>query len=134
MSQTPLTVTYTLEEVLTEITRKLDTLQKDLNDSRLETKVAIQELKSEINESRLETKVAIEGLRNETKVAIEELKTETKVASQELKGEIKSLDEKLNGLGKHLENQEFVNRGILVALVVAIVGGVAKLFGWVGNP
>jgi uncharacterized protein (DUF3084 family) len=123
MSQTPLTVTYTLEEVLTEITRKLDTLQKDLNDSRLETKVAIQELKSEINESRLENKVAIE-----------ELKTETKVAIQELKGGIKSLDEKVNGLGKRLENQEFVNRGILVALVVAIVGGVAKLFGWVGNP
>jgi phage host-nuclease inhibitor protein Gam len=105
MSQTPITVTYSLEEVLAEINRKLDTLQKDVNDSRLETKVAIQELR-----------------------------TETKVASQELKGEIKSLDEKVNGLGKRLENQEFVNRGILVALVVAIVGGVAKLFGWVGNP
>jgi hypothetical protein len=94
MSQTPITVTYSLEEVLAEINRKLDTIQKDVNDSRLETKVA----------------------------------------SQELKGEIKSLDEKVNGLGKRLENQEFVNRGILVALVVAIVGGVAKLFGWVGNP
>jgi uncharacterized protein (DUF3084 family) len=94
MSQTPLTVTYTLEEVLAEINRKLDTIQKDLNDSRLETKVAIQELKVEI----------------------------------------KSLDEKVNGLGKRLENQEFVNRGILVALVVAIVGSAAKLLGWVGNP
>ncbi|MEG3439682.1 DUF4164 family protein [Pannus brasiliensis CCIBt3594] len=94
MSQTPITVTYSLEEVLTQINRKLDNLQKDVNDSRLETKVAIQELK----------------------------------------GDIKSLDEKVNGLSKRLDNQEFVSRGILVALVVAIIGGAAKLFGWVGNP
>ncbi len=43
------------------------------------------------------------------------------------------LEEKVEGLGKRLENQETVNRGILVALVVAIIGGAAKLFGWVGN-
>ncbi len=40
----------------------------------------------------------------------------------------------MNGLSKRLENQEFVNRGILVALVVAILGSLAKLLGWVGNP
>jgi hypothetical protein len=33
-----------------------------------------------------------------------------------------------------LENQEFISRGVLIALIVAILGGFAKLFGLVGNP
>jgi hypothetical protein len=33
-----------------------------------------------------------------------------------------------------VENQEFTNRGILIALVVAILGSAAKLFGAIGNP
>ncbi len=94
MSQSPVTVTYSLEEVLKQINQKLDNLQKDVTDIK-------------IGQAKMEA---------------------------ELKGEIKALDEKVNGLSKRLENQEFVNRGILIALVVAILGGAAKLFGWVGNP
>jgi uncharacterized protein (DUF849 family) len=101
MSQSPITVTYTLEEILARLERKIDilegkvdTLQKDFTD----------------------------------------FKTETKVGFESVKGEIKTLDEKVDGLSKRLENQEFVNRGILIALVVAILGGTAKLLGWIGHP
>jgi hypothetical protein len=44
------------------------------------------------------------------------------------------LEEKVDGLGKRLENQEFISRGVLVALIVTILGGFAKLFGLIGNP
>ena len=56
----------------------------------------------------------------------------------ELKGDIKALDERLTteikGLTARIAYQEFTNRGILIALVVAILGGAAKLFGFFPNP
>jgi hypothetical protein len=44
------------------------------------------------------------------------------------------LEEKMDGLGKRFESQEFISRGVLIGLIVAILGGLAKLFGFVGNP
>jgi hypothetical protein len=41
---------------------------------------------------------------------------------------------KLDGLDKRMENQEFLSRGVLIGLIVAILGGFAKLFGLIGNP
>ena len=52
----------------------------------------------------------------------------------ELKGDIKVLDEKIEGLTVRIGYQEFTNRGILIALVVAVLGGAAKLFGFFPNP
>ncbi|MFM6786510.1 MAG: DUF4164 domain-containing protein [Microcystis panniformis] len=52
----------------------------------------------------------------------------------ELKGDIKVLDEKVEGLTVRVAYQEFTNRGILIALVVAVLGGAAKLFGFFPNP
>jgi uncharacterized protein YaaN involved in tellurite resistance len=52
----------------------------------------------------------------------------------ELKGDIKVLDEKIDGLTTRVAYQEFTNRGILIALVVAVLGGAAKLFGFFPNP
>jgi K+/H+ antiporter YhaU regulatory subunit KhtT len=43
------------------------------------------------------------------------------------------LEEKVDGVGKRLENQEFISRGVLVALIVAVLGGFAKLFGFAGK-
>jgi len=60
------------------------------------------------------------------------------IGQSELKGEIKTLDDRLTteikGLTARVANQEFTNRGILIALVVAILGGAAKLFGFLPNP
>ena len=44
------------------------------------------------------------------------------------------LEEKVEGLSKRIDNQEFVSRGVLIGLIIAIAGGAAKLFGFVGNP
>lgn len=44
------------------------------------------------------------------------------------------LEEKVEGLSKRIDNQEFISRGVLIGLIVAIAGGAAKLFGFIGNP
>lgn len=60
------------------------------------------------------------------------------IGQSELRGDIKALDERLTaeikGLTARVAYQEFTNRGILIALVVAILGGAAKLFGFFPNP
>jgi chromosome segregation ATPase len=64
------------------------------------------------------------------KVSQAEIKGEIKTLDEKLSGQVKTLDEKVTGIGKRLENQEFLNRGILAALIVALIAGAAKLFGW----
>jgi prefoldin subunit 5 len=48
--------------------------------------------------------------------------------------EMATVKTKLDGLDKRMENQEFLSRGVLIGLIVAILGGFAKLFGLIGNP
>ena len=96
-----ITVEVELKDFLIQINQKLDNLQKDVTDIKIE----LSEVKGEIK--RLEGK--IDGVE-------------------------KRLEGKNDGVEKRLENQEFVSRGILVALIVTILGGLAKLFGLVGSP
>jgi uncharacterized protein (DUF849 family) len=60
--------------------------------------------------------------------------TDLKVSQAEIRGDIKVLDEKVTGIGKRLENQEFVSKGILGGLLLIVLGGAAKYFGFVPNP
>ncbi|REJ39580.1 MAG: DUF4164 domain-containing protein [Microcystis flos-aquae TF09] len=99
------TVTYSLEAVLTRIESKIDSLEKRM-DERFD-KVEDRLTKVEIGQAELKA---------------------------ELKGDIKVLDEKIEGLTTRVGYQEFTNRGILIALVVAVLGGAAKLFGFFPNP
>ena len=57
-----------------------------------------------------------------------------KIGQTEIKGEIKTLSERINGIKERVKNQDFISRGILVGLILAILGGLAKLFGFAGNP
>jgi uncharacterized protein (DUF849 family) len=60
--------------------------------------------------------------------------TDLKVSQAEIRGDIKVLDEKVTGIGKRLENQEFVSKGILGGLLLVVLGGAAKYFGFVPKP
>ena len=53
---------------------------------------------------------------------------------EKLSGQISTLDEKITGIDKRLDNQEFINRGILVGIILALFAGVVKLFGFFPNP
>ena len=98
------TVTYSLEAVLTRIEGKIDSLQRDVN----------QKFDK-----------------------IDERLTKVEIGQSEIRGDIKALDERLTteikGLTTRVAYQEFTNRGIFIALVVAILGGAAKLFGFFPN-
>ncbi|HEY9872657.1 MAG TPA: hypothetical protein V6D12_04445 [Candidatus Obscuribacterales bacterium] len=63
--------------------------------------------------------------------------TDLKVGQARLEEKVdgleKRLEEKIDGLGKRMDNQEFISRGVLIGLLVAILGGFAKLFGLVGS-
>ena len=69
---------------------------------------------------------------------IDERLTKVEIGQSEIRGDIKALDERLTteikGLTTRVADQEFTNRGIFIALVVAILGGAAKLFGFFPNP
>ena len=50
----------------------------------------------------------------------------------QLKTDVKVLDQKVEGIGKRFDTQEFINRGVAIGLLVALLGGLAKLFGFDG--
>ncbi len=69
----------------------------------------------------------------ETKIdKLEEKIQSVKEDVSELKTEIKVLDGKVDAITKRLESQEFLNRGVIIGLIVALLGGLAKLFGFNG--
>jgi len=90
-----ITIESDLKEYLVKFEQKLDNLQKDVGD----VKVAI---------------VRLEG----------ELKGEMKSLEGELKGDIKTLDAKIDGISKRLDTQEFINRSVVVGVVLALIVGV----------
>ncbi|MBE5228867.1 MAG: DUF4164 family protein [Microcystis aeruginosa PMC 728.11] len=121
------TVTYSLEAVLTRIEGKIDSLEKRLDE------------KIDSLEKRIDEKIdSLEKRIDERFDKIEDRLTKVEIGQAGLKGEIKALDErvstKIEGLTARVAYQEFTNRGILIALVVAILGGAAKLFGFFPNP
>ncbi|AFY90274.1 MAG: hypothetical protein CLLPBCKN_005857 [Chroococcidiopsis cubana SAG 39.79] len=75
--------------------------------------------------TRLETKV------DKISEDASDIKTNLVRVEAELKGEIWVLDEKIDGIVKWVDTQEFINRGVVIGLVLAILGGFAKIFGFV---
>jgi len=132
------TVTYSLEAVLTRIEGKIDSLEKRLDEKIDSLEKRIDE-KIDSLEKRIDEKIdSLEKRIDERFDKIEDRLTKVEIGQAELKGEIKALDERLStkieGLTARVAYQEFTNRGILIALVVAILGGAAKLFGFFPNP
>lgn len=52
----------------------------------------------------------------------------------EIKVELATVKTKVDGVTDRLNSIEFLNRGVVIGLLLAIIGGLAKLFGVVGNP
>jgi len=123
------TVTYSLEAVLTRIEGKIDSLEKRLDEKIDSLEKRIDE-KIDSLEKRIDEKIdSLENRIDERFDKVEDRLTKVEIGQAELKGDIKALDEKIR-----VAYQEFTNRGILIALVVAILGGAAKLFGFFPNP
>ncbi|MDX1978270.1 MAG: hypothetical protein SFT94_11425 [Pseudanabaenaceae cyanobacterium bins.68] len=117
-----------MDRQFTEVNQKLEKIDDRFN--RLE--IGQAELSGEIKalDQKLsgEIKTLDEKLSGEIKTLDEKLSGEIKTLDEKLSGEIKTLDQKVSGVGKRLDNQEFINRGILVSVIIALLGGAAKLF------
>jgi predicted nuclease with TOPRIM domain len=100
-----------LKDLLNKIDQKIDNVQKDITDLK-------------VGQAKLEGKIeTLDG----------KLSGEIKILDEKLSGEIRTLDEKVDRLAKRIDNSEFTARGIVIGLIVVILGGAAKLFGFIPN-
>jgi predicted nucleic acid-binding Zn-ribbon protein len=74
----------------------------------------------------------LKELQSGQKEIIKEI-SNVKVSLEEVKGDIKVLTTSIQELDKRVSNQEFTNRGILIGLILALLGGALKLFGFMPN-
>ena len=144
MTTTPTTVSYTLEDVLDRFEQKMDRQFAEVNKQFTEVNQKMDRQFAEVNQ-KMDRQFAEVNKQfaevnqkmdrqftevNKQFVEVNQKLNKLEIGQVELSGEIKTLDEKVSGIDKRLDNQEFINRGVLVALIVALIGGAAKLFGW----
>jgi septal ring factor EnvC (AmiA/AmiB activator) len=122
MATDPPTLTYTLEEVLTRFEQKVDRQFAEVN-QKIDKQFA--EVNQKFDKQFAEVNQKLEK--------IDDRLNKLEIGQAELSGEIKALDQKVGGIDKRLDSQEFVNRGVLVALIAALFSGAVKLFGWFPN-
>jgi predicted nuclease with TOPRIM domain len=128
MTTTPTTLTYTLEEVLSRFEQKMDRQFIEIN-QKMDRQFAEINQKMDRQFAEVNQKLEkIDDRLNKLEIGQAALSGETKALDERLTGQIKTLDEKVSGIDKRLDNQEFINRGILVAVVIALLSGAAKLF------
>ena len=105
MTQPPITVTYTLEEILGQIQQQLTAIN-----SRFD-KVDEQFKKVDEQFDKVDERFGV----------IQQEITDVKLHVVKLEAEV-------NGIGKRLDTQEFINRSVMVGFILTLVAGIAKLF------
>jgi chromosome segregation ATPase len=137
MTTNPPTLTYTLEEILsrldqkiekqfTEVNQKMDRQFTEVNQKMDRQFTEVNQKFTEVNQ-KMDRQFAEVNKKLET---IDGRLNKLEIGQAELSGEIKTLEEKVSGIDKRLDNQEFINRGVLVAVIIALISGVVKLFGF----
>ena len=117
----------------TDLGKILERIEQNFVDFRKETSQKLDNLAEDVTDIKVGQARLEAELKGEIKALDGRLTGEIKALDERLTGEIKTLNANVTGLSKRLDNQEFVSRGVLVALIVAILGGLAKLFGFIGN-
>jgi len=121
------TISYTLEDILDRLEQKIDRQFAEVNQK-------IDKQSAEVNQKIDRQFAEVNQKMDKQSAEVNQRLSKLEVGLVELSGKIKILDEKFNSVGKRIDNQEFLNRGILGALIVALIAGAAKLFGWLPTP
>ncbi|MDD1422145.1 hypothetical protein MEO40_24130 [Dolichospermum sp. ST_sed1] len=141
MTTNPPILTYTLEEILSRLDQKIEKQFTEVNQKMdrqfTEVNQKMDRQFAEVNQ-KMDRQFAEVNQKMEKQFAEVNKKLETidnrlnklEIGQAELSGEIKTLEEKVIGIDKRLDNQEFINRGVLVAVIIALISGVVKLFGF----
>jgi len=128
------TVTYTLEEIVSRFEQKMDRQFAEINQKMDRQFEKVDEQFTEVNQ-----KIDKQAKENDeqfkkigdrfTKVEIGQtaLSREIKTLEVKLIGEIKTLDAKVDGIDKRVDNQEFLNRGVSLTVIAALIGMVIKI-------
>lgn len=117
-------IEYDLKEILTEIKQGVAKIEGKVD--KLDEK--IDGVSKDLNTFKIKVVEDLGSLRAEFAEGFGELKTNVTKAETGLRGEIKVLAEKMDGLDKRVDTQEFINRGVIVGLILAVLGGFAKIF------
>ena len=123
----PTVIETDLKEILGSIQKDLKEIREDLTDLKVNQARMEEKLSSQIS-------LVDEKLSGQINLVDEKLSSQISLVDEKLSGQINLVDEKVTGLGKRLDFQEFVNRGILTALIVTLIAGAAKFFGFMPNP
>ena len=131
-------MTTTIETDLKEILGKLDNHLERIDNRLSNLELNQIEIKGEIKilDEKLSGEISTldEKLSGQINALDEKLSGQINALDEKLSGEISTLDEKVTGIDKRLDNQEFINRGILVGIILALFAGIVKLFGFFPNP
>lgn len=114
-----------IKEFRKDVTGEFGNIRKEIADFKKEVAGEFNDVRKEIADFKKE----VTGEFNDVKKEISDLK----VGQAKIEGNIKALDTKVEQLDKRIGNQEFTNRGVLVGLILVILGGAVKLFGWMPN-
>lgn len=131
-------MTTTIETDLKEILGKLDNHLERIDNRLSNLELNQIEIKGEIKifDEKLSGQVNAldEKLSGQVNALDKKLSGQVNALDEKLSGQISTLDEKVIGIHKRLDNQEFINRGVLVGVILALFAGVVKLFGFFPNP
>lgn len=145
--RSPMTTTIEtdLKEILGKLDNHLERIDNRLSNLELnqieikgEIKILDEKLSGQINalDEKLSGQVNAldEKLSGQVNALDKKLSGQVNALDEKLSGQISTLDEKVIGIHKRLDNQEFINRGVLVGVILALFAGVVKLFGFFPNP
>lgn len=123
------TIETDLKEVLEKLDQKLDKQFEQL-EQKLDRRFEQVDKRFEQIDKRFE-QVDI-NLTN-LKIGQVEISGRIDTLDERLGGKINALDTKVDGLGSRLSNIEFITRSIFVGLILVVLGGAVKMFGFIAT-
>jgi len=114
-----------IKDLILALDKKLEGIDRKLEIQVTEIKSEIRlvktDLEAKIDLTRNDLESKIQGARNELEAKIDLSRSSLEVKIAELSG-------KMDGYSKRLDQQEFISRGAIVALVVGVASGFIKYF------
>ncbi len=115
-----------LRDLILALDKKIDALDKKIDVQNAEIKQVKTELTGEIKQVKTELTGEIKQVKIELAGEISQVRTELKGEIALAGAETKRLEEKIEGFGKRIDQQEFINRGAILALIAGVATGFIK--------
>jgi outer membrane murein-binding lipoprotein Lpp len=142
------TVEFELKELLEKLDSKIDRMGSEIGAKIDKLDAKIDRVSSEVDAKidRLDAKIdrvsdeltaRIDRVSDELTAKIDKVDSKVDIMGADinkLDTTLKVLDTQVASAVKRIDSNEFANRAIFIGLVVAILGGLARLLGFIGKP